>query len=61
MMADVTETSDIRKVRYIVPTRKVVPKRKRLDIRDRPGQQQGNNKKNQPNSDKPKKHIDVYA
>ena len=60
-MADLTETGDIRRVRYIVPTRKVVRKRNRLDIRDRPGQQQNNNKKKQSENDKPKKHIDVYA
>ncbi len=59
-MADLTESGDISKVRYIVPTRKIVRKRSRLNIRDRNGQQPQNKNKS-PSGDKKKNHIDVYA
>jgi len=57
-MADLTRSNDIKPVQYIVPTRRIEPKRKRLNIRDRSPQQQ-NKKQHQP--EKKKNHIDVYV
>ena len=57
-MADLTRNSDIKPVRYIVPTQRIEQKRKRLNIRDRSPQQQ---KKKQHQPEKNKNHIDVYV
>jgi len=57
-MADLTRSNNIKPVQYIVPTRRIEQKRKRLNIRDRSPQQQ-NKKQHQP--EKKKNHIDVYV